>query len=262
MPACSSVDGEQRLRLTHPLLASAALARPAPRHGASSTGGSRASSRARSGATPRARRERSLDRDSAGVGRGRAARGRPRRDEQPPRSWRPNAARLTPTADSLARARRELDAAGYETQRGDWRGARARLEPLLVTLPAGDMRATVLLRLARLEDTTRHVELCRRAIEEADGASLQAEAHQLAAEGSMMAGDLPSAMAHARIARGPRRARRRRGIARRMPRHALPLRDVHRGDHPGCARARGRARAPSETAVAATTARAGSSGCA
>jgi len=112
--------------------------------------------------------------------------------------------RLTPRTEPERLAERRLDAAGYEVRTGDTARARANLDPLLRDLPAGPLRARVVLRLARLEEggPLRGLELCRRVIHEAgeEDHVLSAEANQLAAEMSMLAGDVPGALEHARIA--------------------------------------------------------------
>jgi DNA-binding CsgD family transcriptional regulator len=114
--------------------------------------------------------------------------------------------RLTPTAEAGAIAERRLEAAGYEVRAGDTERARANLEPLLRDLSRGPTRARVMLRLARLQEAgpAQALEICRQAIDEAgpDEAVLVAEAHQLAAEMSMLSGDVSAAIEHARIAAG------------------------------------------------------------
>ena len=71
------------------------------------------------------------------------------------------------------------------------------------TVPTGELRAAVLLGLARLAEhrPADALALCQQAIDEAgqDGARA-AEAHQVAAEMSMLSGDVPGALEHARIA--------------------------------------------------------------
>ena len=112
------------------------------------------------------------------------------------------AVRLTPVdlVDELAI--RRLDAASYQVRRGDTAQARAHLEPLLADGGPTQVRAAALLRLARLgeESPARSLELCERAIREAESDRLCAEAHQLAAEMSMLSGHIPRALEHARTA--------------------------------------------------------------
>jgi len=115
------------------------------------------------------------------------------------------AVRLTPPGLTVERAQRSLAAAGYEVRHGDTERARAHLEPLLQTIPPGSTRAAVLLQLARLgeHDPARALELCRQAIDEGGPTGVRAaEAHQLAAEMSMLSGDVPQALEQARIASG------------------------------------------------------------
>ncbi|HWO12719.1 MAG TPA: AAA family ATPase, partial [Polyangiaceae bacterium] len=111
--------------------------------------------------------------------------------------------RLTPTDDVDVLAQRRLETATFEIRLGDARRARAHLEPLLAELPAGPMRAGVLLQLARLHESeaTRALSLCEQAIAEAGPADARAAAaHQLAAEMSMLSGNIPAALDHARRA--------------------------------------------------------------
>ncbi len=113
------------------------------------------------------------------------------------------ALRLTPPDLRETVQRRMLEAAGYELRHGDTARARAHLEPLLEELPAGPTRAGVLLGLARLreQDAARALELCHQAIAEAGPRDVRAaEAHQLAAEMSMLSGDIPTALDHAALA--------------------------------------------------------------
>jgi DNA-binding CsgD family transcriptional regulator len=116
------------------------------------------------------------------------------------------AVRLTPAVEAAEIAERRLEAAGYEVRAGDTDRARAHLEPLLRDLSPGPTRARVMLRLARLQEAgpVRALEMCREVVEEAgpDDLALVAEAHQLAAEMSMLSGDVPGAIEHARVAAG------------------------------------------------------------
>ncbi len=69
--------------------------------------------------------------------------------------------------------------------------------------PPGRRAPACLLQLARLreEQAARALELCNQAIAEAGPTDVRAaEAHQLAAEMSMLSGDIPSAIEHARLA--------------------------------------------------------------
>ncbi len=112
------------------------------------------------------------------------------------------AVRLTPEhlVDELGW--RKLDAASYQVRRGDTARAQAHLEPLLGGLAPTPQRATALLRLARLreESPAQALELCEHAISEAHTRRLRAEGHQLAAEMSMLSGNIPRALEHARTA--------------------------------------------------------------
>lgn len=114
------------------------------------------------------------------------------------------AARLTPAGEVEQLAERRLLAAGYEVRAGDPDQARRHLAPMLRDLPPGPTRARVLLRLARLEEAGpgRALEICTQAIEQAgpEDPVLAAEAHQLAAEMSMLSGDVSGALQHARLA--------------------------------------------------------------
>jgi DNA-binding CsgD family transcriptional regulator len=194
------LDSGGRLFFTHPLLASAALARLGPqarrelhwRLAQVVRGEERARHLALGASGPGAEIAEALH-EAARAAAARGAIGTAAELEA-------SAVRLTPADRALDRAQRSLDAAVYETRHGDWGRARSRMEELLLTLPPGRTRVAVILRLARLEDTPRHLELCRRAIAEADEGLLRAEAHQLAAEGSMMAGDVTGALEHARSA--------------------------------------------------------------
>ena len=112
------------------------------------------------------------------------------------------AVRLTPVDLDDELAARRLDTASYQVRRGDTAQARAHLEPLLAEGGPTQIRAAALLRLARLgeESPARSLELCERAIREATTDALRAEAHQLAAEMSMLSGHVPRALEHARTA--------------------------------------------------------------
>jgi DNA-binding CsgD family transcriptional regulator len=113
------------------------------------------------------------------------------------------ALRLTPAEPSEVRQRRQLETATLELRHGDTELARTHLDPLLAELPAGPMRAGVLLQLARLHEAEAVValELCEQAIAEAGPADANAAAaHQLLAEMSMLSGNVPNALEHARLA--------------------------------------------------------------
>ena len=113
------------------------------------------------------------------------------------------AIRLTPSERPDELNERRLEAAAYEIPHGDTERARGHLEPLLRELPAGPMRAGVLLQLARLREqqSAEALRLCQQAITEAGPGDVRAaEAHQLAAEMSMLSGDIPGALEHARLA--------------------------------------------------------------
>jgi DNA-binding CsgD family transcriptional regulator len=112
------------------------------------------------------------------------------------------AVRLTPEHLVDEMAVRKLDAASYLVRGGDADRARAHLEPLLAGMVPSPVRAAALLRLARLrEESPAHsLELCEQAIGEAHTRQLRAEAHQLAAEMSMLSGAIPRALEHARTA--------------------------------------------------------------
>jgi DNA-binding CsgD family transcriptional regulator len=108
---------------------------------------------------------------------------------------------LTPEGDPEMYARR-LDASAYEVRGGEIARARMHLEPLTAQDVPGSVRAAALLRMARLgeESPARSLQLCLQAIAEAGGDPLEAEGHQLAAEMSMLSGDVPHALEHARRA--------------------------------------------------------------
>jgi DNA-binding CsgD family transcriptional regulator len=108
---------------------------------------------------------------------------------------------LTPSGDPASFQRR-LDASAYEVRSGETVRARAHLEPLMAADVPGPVRAAALLRMARLgeESPGRSLQMCLQAIGEAGGDPLEAEAHQLAAEMSMLSGDVPHALEHARRA--------------------------------------------------------------
>jgi DNA-binding CsgD family transcriptional regulator len=112
------------------------------------------------------------------------------------------AVRLTPPGREAELAVRRLDASGYEIRNGDTAAGLAHVEPLVDALPPGSLHAAALLRLARLAEmtTARAIELCRQAIVEADDDRLRAEGHRLVAELFMHAGDVPAALEHARAA--------------------------------------------------------------
>jgi DNA-binding CsgD family transcriptional regulator len=108
---------------------------------------------------------------------------------------------LTPPGDPELFQRR-LDASGYEVRGGETVRARAHLEPLMAPDVPGPVRAAALLRMARLgeESPARSLQLCLQAIAEAGSDALEAEGHQLAGEMSMLSGDVPHALEHARRA--------------------------------------------------------------
>ncbi|MEX2546455.1 MAG: AAA family ATPase [Chloroflexota bacterium] len=192
-----------RLRFTHPLLASAASARLAPtarralhtRLAAIVDGEARARHLALGASGPSVDVSLALQ-EAARKAAGRGAIGAAAELAE-------QAIRLTPEDGREVLWERHLEAAAYEIRHGDTHRARTHLEPLLEQLPAGPTRAAVLLRLARLreQDAARALELCQQAIAEAGPADARAaEAHQLAAEMSMLSGDIPSALEHARLA--------------------------------------------------------------
>ncbi|HEY7421636.1 MAG TPA: AAA family ATPase [Gaiellaceae bacterium] len=112
------------------------------------------------------------------------------------------AVRLTPSGRDEVLARRRLDAAGYEIRNGNTAAGLAHVEPLVDSLPRGSLHATALLRLLRLRemDSATEIELCRQAVEEADDDGVRAEANRIMAESLMHAGDVPGALEHARAA--------------------------------------------------------------
>ena len=197
------VGEDDRVRFAHPLLASAASARLAPDaqrrlHGRLASlveGEERARHLALGTSTPSAEVAQALD-EAAREAAGRGAIGAAAELAE-------QALRMTPTEMTEEMRERQLKAAAYEVRHGDTDHARGHLEPLLAELPPGPTRAGVLLALARMREqtATRALELCRQAIEEAGPADVRAaEAHQLAAEMSMLSGDIPSALEHARLA--------------------------------------------------------------
>jgi hypothetical protein len=106
---------------------------------------------------------------------------------------------LTPPGDPDLFQRR-LDASAYEICGGEISEARRHLEPLLAGDVPGPVRAAALLRMARLgeESPSRSLEMCLQAVAEAGGDPLEEEAHQLAAEMSILSRDIPHALDHAR----------------------------------------------------------------
>jgi DNA-binding CsgD family transcriptional regulator len=112
------------------------------------------------------------------------------------------AVRLTPAGRDEDLARRRLDAAGYEIRNGNTAAGLAQVEPLVDSLPRGSLHATALLRLLRLKemDAEHELDLCRRAVDEAVDDDVRAEAHRITAECLMHAGDVPDALEHARAA--------------------------------------------------------------
>lgn len=196
-------DQGGRLRFAHPLLASGAYTRLGPRarralHGrlaALVEGEERARHLALAASGPSAEVAAALH-EAARQAAGRGAIGAAAELAE-------QAMRLTPPDRRGELTERRLEAAGYQMRHGDTEHARAHLEPLLNELPAGPTRAGVLLQLARLheQEAVRALELCRQAVAEAGPADVRAaEAHQLAAEMSMLSGDIPSALEHAGLA--------------------------------------------------------------
>jgi DNA-binding CsgD family transcriptional regulator/Tfp pilus assembly protein PilF len=198
--------GGNRVRFTHPLLASGAYDRLGPQ-------ARRALHRRLAGVTEGEERARHLALGEAGpegavaaelqdAARHAAARGAIAAAAE----LAEQSVRLTPGAEAVAIAERRLEAAGYEVRAGDTERARGNLEPLLRDLSPGPTRARVILRLARLEEAgpARALEMCNQAIEEAGSgeAALVAEAHQLSAEMSMLSGHVSAAIEHARTAAG------------------------------------------------------------
>jgi DNA-binding CsgD family transcriptional regulator len=197
------ITDDERARFSHPLLASAAAARLAPdsrralhmRLADLVEGEERARHLALGAEGPSAEAALALEqaaREAAGRGAiGAAA------------ELAEQALRLTPPAMRDELRERQLEAAAYEVRHGDITHARRHLEPLLAELPPGPTRAGVLLQLARTGEqaAARALELCQQAIAEAGPDDARAaEAHQLAAEMSMLSGDIPSALEHARLA--------------------------------------------------------------
>ena len=109
------------------------------------------------------------------------------------------AVRLTPgdLADLLAL--RQRDAASYQVRHGDAPRARAHLEALVARRPGDPLRATALLRLARLreDDPAESLAICEQVIAEGVDDHVGAEAHQLAAEMSMLSGNVVGALEQA-----------------------------------------------------------------
>lgn len=196
-------DAGGRLRFVHPMLASGVAARLAPRAqralharlAALVDGEERARHLALAASGPSAGVAAALQeaaREAAGRGAIAAA-----------AELAEQAIRLTPPEHTEHLHARRLEAAAYEIPHGDTERARGHLEPLLRELPAGPMRAGVLLQLARLHEqqAARALRLCQQAIVEAGPNDVRAaEAHQLAAEMSMLSGDIPGALDHARQA--------------------------------------------------------------
>jgi DNA-binding CsgD family transcriptional regulator len=111
------------------------------------------------------------------------------------------AVHLTPAGLDDGLAARRLDAASYQYRHGDLAQAHANVEPLLRDRARTQTWASASLQLARLErNPERALVFCERAIPEAETDALRAEAHQLAAEMSMLTGHVPRALEHARMA--------------------------------------------------------------
>jgi len=195
--------GGGRVRFSHPLLASAAVARVPPaarralhiRLAELVVGEERARHLALGAPGPSAEISDELERAvREAVGRGAIGAAAALAEQ---------ALRLTPPEQDDALRRRQLETARFEIRHGDTEHARAHLDPMLAELPAGPMRAGVLLQLARMEESnaTHALELCEQAIAEAGPADVRgAEANQLAAEMSMLSGNVPAALDHARLA--------------------------------------------------------------
>ena len=173
------------------------------------------------------------------------------------------AVRLTPgdLADLLAL--RQRDAASYQVRHGDAPRARAHLEALVARRPGDPLRATALLRLARLreDDPAESLAICEQVIAEGVDDHVGAEAHQLAAEMSMLSGNV---VGRARAGSGPRSSWR---SARATPRswsrasgRSATTRRTWAGSRRACSSARSSSSAPS-SAPRTTTARARSSAC-
>lgn len=196
-------DNDARLRFTHPLLAAAATARLAPHtHRALHArladlveGEERARHLALGVSGPSTEVAQALHEAARrAAGRGAIATAAELAEQ---------AIRLTPPDRREELHERHLEAAAYEIPHGDTERARGHLEPLLPELPAGPMRAGVLLQMARLHEqqSVQALQLCEQAIAEAGPTDIRAaQAHQLAAEMSMLSGDVPAALEHARLA--------------------------------------------------------------
>jgi len=195
-------DGD-RLRFAHPLYASAAAARLTPetrrrlhaRLAELLTGEERARHLALGAVGPSDAVARELDEAvKEAVGRGAIGTAAELAEQ---------AIRLTPPERTDELRKRLLETATHEIRHGDTVAARAHLEPMLEQLPAGPLRAQVLLQLARLDEfqAAKALTLCEQAIAEAGPTDVTAAAaHQMAAEMSMLTGNIPAALEHARLA--------------------------------------------------------------
>jgi DNA-binding CsgD family transcriptional regulator len=163
------LDGD-RIRFTHPLLATAAYGGTAGRRdlhaclaGLVADVEERARHLALAATGPDAAVAAALEE----AARAAAARGSPRAASE----FTEQAARLTPPEGAGDARRRTADAASYHFESGDSRRARAMLERIAAELPAGRERASVLVRLAltRAYDDDVHAatDLNRQALEEA-----------------------------------------------------------------------------------------------
>ncbi len=111
------------------------------------------------------------------------------------------ALRLTPTSDSKAVVRREIELASRRYFAGDARGARQDLERSLKSTPAGEGRAQVLLELASVlwnqQGGDEAPAMIQQALDEASTPSLRAEIHSRV---SWITEDVDQALGHAEAA--------------------------------------------------------------
>lgn len=190
----------ERVRFSHPLLASAVADRLGPRRRRALHRGlaeivhdveQRARHLALGAETPSTEVGRALDEAASRA----AARGAPAAAAE----LAEHAARLTLPGNTEDEARRLKAAARHHTDAGDAPRARAILEELAKRLPPGPGRADVIWRVADLasDDLEEAVELCRKALNEAEGRpELEAEIELQLAVYAGLAYDLASAVAH------------------------------------------------------------------
>jgi DNA-binding CsgD family transcriptional regulator len=191
-----------RIRFTHPLLASVAYDSAPPwerreahrRLAEVASGEERALNLARATDTPDEAVALELEEAAESV----AARGAPSSSA----SLLEDAARVTPESESADRRRRMLAAAEQHFYAGDHDRSRELLEPLVEDVPAGPDRARILARLSQVAaNEAEGLALCRQALEESGGdRALEAELHHRIAASLRRLVTVQEAEEHARQA--------------------------------------------------------------